>query len=524
MRRVTSLLLVFLLLLVPGIFVAGTPVESASSPMERVVFFEPATGFGAQVQVLAERDLEVVKSIPAFNAHLVRGPAKSVEALANAPGVRRVVPNVEFSVLDRELTATRSAPGGLFTVAGTASIRLTRGNDLGSIAPGGEVQSTVRVTNTGFAEVSLAVRVSGMAKPEGAELTTAAPEANQFRLQWYDPVAGSLRAIDEAGVGLSGSLLIAAQVSTYLRVTVGSPAPAGSYTVTQTVTATVVGAGAIAPATVADVPWHVSQVRADTVWGQTKGADIKVAVLDTGIDNTNLELVVQGGYNFVASNENWLDDYGHGTTVAGILAADGSQSGALFSGAAPKVALYAVKVLDSNGVGTLADILAGLGWAKDNGMQVVNMSFGTSDAGVKEPLDDVFASMTGIILVAAAGNNPTPVTYPAACDAVIAVGATDADYGLASWSARGEAMAAKGLLAPGSQVFGLRPYPYVYVGSGTSFSAPLVSAAAALLLAGGRAPAVVFSRLSAGATDLGLAANEQGAGFLNIEAAWNAGP
>lgn len=280
-------------------------------------------------------------------------------------------------------------------------------------------------------------------------------------------------------------------------------------------------------ANVANVPWPIARVQADIVWPSTRGANVKVAVLDTGIDSRWGELTVLDGCNAVNDPEvigcvegGWADINGHGTMVASLIAANPIGGHITLTGVAPEADLYAVRVCNNSGSCAYADILEGLAWAATSGMDVVNMSFGTTDPSGAD-MCEAMAAMAGIVLVAASGNT-VDMSYPAACPNVIGVGAVDPDDGLYSGSGRGQELAGHGLVAPGQQVFLLHVFPTVAVSTGTSFASPIVAGAAALLLAGGRDAADVYNILAASAVDLGMPAEHQGAGLLDIYAAWTA--
>jgi subtilisin family serine protease len=196
------------------------------------------------------------------------------------------------------------------------------------------------------------------------------------------------------------------------------------------------------------VDWGVSKIDAPGAWELGyRGQGIKVGIFDSGIDVDHPDLSVAGGIDLVGDGNGLDDCNGHGTHVAGIVAArDGSKHTV---GVAPSAELYSMRFADCDWAGaTLEKMIAAVEWAIDTGMDVVNMSFGFGIAGVvSSPLspsqaaDDVFnaAYERGIVLVAASGNSSTPyVGYPAASPSVIAVGATDDADMLATFSQWGD--------------------------------------------------------------------------------------
>jgi subtilisin family serine protease len=205
----------------------------------------------------------------------------------------------------------------------------------------------------------------------------------------------------------------------------------------------------------ADIPMHplggkqitdygVSLIEAPGAWALGfRGQGIKVGIFDSGIDVDHPDLTVVGGFDLVGDGNGLDDCQGHGTHVAGIVAA--RNNGRHTVGVAPSAQLYSMRFADCTWSGaTLAKMIQGVEWAIDNGMDVVNMSFGFGLAGVvASPLspsraaEDAFAEAEarGVVLVAASGNSSTPyVGFPAAYESVIAVGATDDADNLASFS------------------------------------------------------------------------------------------
>jgi len=236
--------------------------------------------------------------------------------------------------------------------------------------------------------------------------------------------------------------------------------------------------------------WNVEKINTTIFWNLSKGEGVKIAILDTGIDYNHPDLggcfglgcKVAGGYDFVNEDDDPMDDVGHGTGIAGIIAAENNSIGII--GIAPEAELYAVKVMDEDG-GYLYDILDGLDWCLNNSMDIVVMSFGSEDysPSLENKSNDLYSE--GILLVAAAGNEGDDnletdnITYPARHGTVIAVGSTDINDVRASSSSDGPELE---LSAPGSQVIMTYLNGTYGFWSGTSFAAPHVAGAAALLL------------------------------------------
>lgn len=262
------------------------------------------------------------------------------------------------------------------------------------------------------------------------------------------------------------------------------------------------------------LPWGIARVGAQSVWASYTADPVKVAVVDTGIDVKHPDLLgnVKGGMSAVGYTSSYTDDNGHGTHVAGTIAAAQNSIGVV--GVAPAADLYAVKVLDRKGSGWLSDIIEGLQWAIDNDIDVVNMSLGTSSysATFDSAVQKTIAS--GTVVVAAAGNSgPTAesVNYPAKFAGVIAVSAIDSSNVIASFSSRG---AGVDLAAPGVSVYSTYKGSGYATLSGTSMASPHVAGVAALVLTspiggddadadGVWDPSEVEARLERTAQDLG---------------------
>jgi len=228
------------------------------------------------------------------------------------------------------------------------------------------------------------------------------------------------------------------------------------------------------------LPWGIDRIDAEKVWplGNTANS-IKVGVIDTGISNKHPDLFanIKGGVNTINPFKSWNDDNGHGSHVAGIIAALDNDIGVI--GAGPQIDLYAIKALGSNGSGYLSDVIEGIDWAIANNMQVINMSLGTTSDIQSFHEAVIRAKEAGIIVVAAAGNSGAAVNYPAAYPEVIAVSAIDQDNVIASWSSRGPEV---DLAAPGVSIYSTYKGKGYATLSGTSMAAPHVAGSAALVL------------------------------------------
>ena len=263
------------------------------------------------------------------------------------------------------------------------------------------------------------------------------------------------------------------------------------------------------------VPWGTERIGARVLHSQNKGWGVRVAILDTGIDLDHPDLRVAGDVSFVWETTSGDDDHGHGTMVAGVVAALDNDIGVV--GVAPEAELYSVKVLNSDGDGVMSWILSGIEWAVDNNMQVINMSFGGSlnmPATVIEAMERAYQS--GIILVAGAGNSGTGTIFsPARYEPIIAVGAIDQQDARADFSCTGATLE---LMAPGTGVQTTSLNGGFGSGSGTSFSTPHVTGVAALLIASGVTSNIEVRQILQGtAEDLGAGGwdSNYGCGLVN---------
>jgi len=298
---------------------------------------------------------------------------------------------------------------------------------------------------------------------------------------------------------------------------------------------------------------------------------VVVAVIDTGVDYRHPELPAERfwrnplerpdgrdndgngrvddliGWNFVADNQQPWDDHGHGTHVAGILAAQSDNARGI-SGLAPNARLMVLKALNSAGFGRGSDIAAAVRYAVDQGAQVIQLSLGGQPPGELEREALAYARRAGRLVVVAAGNQGSPIARQGyeALPGVLVVGAVAADRQRAEFSDWGMRL---DLVAPGVDILSLRAFGSdflqrsgepdyrpgeavvgrdYYRASGNSFAVPFVTGAAALLLGRdpGLGPVELARMMRQSARPMGPPGDDQlyGAGLLDVAAALRQSP
>ncbi|CAH8704645.1 S8 family peptidase [Paenibacillus thiaminolyticus] len=230
------------------------------------------------------------------------------------------------------------------------------------------------------------------------------------------------------------------------------------------------------------IPWGVRQIKAPQAWGTTTGHRVHIGVIDTGADyrHPDLRQSLMRGVNFVHRGMPPYDDNGHGTHIAGTIAAANQMYGII--GVAPRALIHPVKSFDENGAAYVSDIINGIEWCVRNGMHIINMSFGMKSRS-KSLLQAVTqAYQSGVTVVASSGNDAKrkSVDYPARYSQTISVGATDRLRRIAPFSNRGQFV---DIYAPGEKIVSSWIKGQYHEMSGTSMATSHISGAIALLLA-----------------------------------------
>jgi len=229
-----------------------------------------------------------------------------------------------------------------------------------------------------------------------------------------------------------------------------------------------------------DKQWALAKIQAPDAWQITSGGqDILIAVLDTGIDQTHIDLAgkVIANINFTQSPT--VDDVnGHGTHIAGIIGAIANNSSGI-AGLAYSCSLMNVKVADDIGFCNAEEVAKGIIWAVDNGAKVINMSL--TFVKPNQALEDAvnYAWRKGAVLVCAAGNDggSTPV-YPASSANCLAITSTNSDDLLGQLAKHGDWV---DVAAPGVNIYSTLPDNSFGYKSGTSMAAAYIAGVAGLL-------------------------------------------
>ncbi|MEW5719296.1 MAG: S8 family peptidase [Chloroflexota bacterium] len=287
----------------------------------------------------------------------------------------------------------------------------------------------------------------------------------------------------------------------------------------------------------------VPLINVPQVWrlGYT-GKGVKVGIVDTGIDSTHPDFAGRIVAMIDYSGEGPEDNNGHGTHVAGIIGGSGTASNGLYKGVAPECLLYSAKVLGGDGSGSFSAVMAGIEWAVQQGVQVINLSLGASTNGDGTDATSLTcdaAVQAGVCVCVAAGNSgPGAGTLgtPACARLVTTIGATDKADNVADFSSRGpttDGRVKPDVCFPGVSIHAARA-ARGYIGtpisenyttlSGTSMATPHAAGACALLLQANPnySPQQIKDALMNSAKNLGLDANTQGKGRSDVLAALTA--
>jgi hypothetical protein len=277
--------------------------------------------------------------------------------------------------------------------------------------------------------------------------------------------------------------------------------------------------------------WYLDTIHADAAQRVADGAGVLVAVIDTGVDADHPDLrgAVVAGRDLVDSTGSDHDPNGHGTHVAGIIAARAG-NGIGIEGAAPGARILTIRALDADGSGDTGMVAAAVDEAVTAGAKVINLSLGPTANVIRSlsPLDPLVAAVkravnADVAVVAAAGNQGLPVcAQPSSLPEILCVEAVTRDLSRAAYSNYGMQV---DVVAPGGDDSEAIRSTYKdgdYADlMGTSQATPQVAAAAAMLISLGLSAHEAVTRIESSATDLGPRGVdlEFGHGLLDIQAA-----
>lgn len=264
--------------------------------------------------------------------------------------------------------------------------------------------------------------------------------------------------------------------------------------------------------------WHLPKIGTPTAWDQASGMGVTVAILDTGVDGTHPDLVgrLVSGWNAVDRGFDTSDINGHGTRVAGVVAAN-TNNGVGVASIAWSARLMPVRVTNgSDGYAYYSDIATGLTWAADHGARVANISYDATASSSISSAAQYMNSKGGVVAVAA-GNSGSDLGY-ADNPYMISVSATTSSDQKASWSSYGRYV---DISAPGAGIWTTSRGGGYGAASGTSFASPATAGVLALIKSvnSSLAPSEVEDVLESSAVDLGSAGYDTYYGAGRIDAA-----
>lgn len=227
--------------------------------------------------------------------------------------------------------------------------------------------------------------------------------------------------------------------------------------------------------------WEISKFNINKFWPKTTGKNVKVAVIDTGCDLDHPDIFnnLLPGINLINPRKPPHDDNGHGSHVAGTIAAENNGTGMV--GVAPDAKIMPVKALDRNGSGTSVAVANGIVWSANNNADFITMSLGSEkpDKNIYQAIQ--YATSRGSVIFCAAGNSgpSVDIMYPAKYKETISIGAIDENLERTDFTCAGDSL---DFLAPGHNIFSIVPDNGYAMMSGTSMSNPYVVGCACLLL------------------------------------------
>jgi len=227
--------------------------------------------------------------------------------------------------------------------------------------------------------------------------------------------------------------------------------------------------------------WPIDKFSVPQQWRHSQGEGVTVAVIDTGCDLNHEDIKdnIIDGYNFINPGQLPQDDNGHGTHVAGTIAAVNNGVGMV--GVAPQAKIMPIKALGADGSGINKNVAEAIVWAADHGADLITMSLGSEYPSIQIEKAIEYAKYKNVIIFCAAGNSgiESGIQYPAKYDNTISVGAIDEKLNICTFSCCGEEL---DFLAPGADIISAVPGNAYASMSGTSMATPFAVGCAALFL------------------------------------------
>lgn len=228
------------------------------------------------------------------------------------------------------------------------------------------------------------------------------------------------------------------------------------------------------------IGWEILLFNVQSEWKYSTGKNVKIAVIDTGcdLDHPDLKNNILTGKNFVSKKDPY-DDNGHGTHVAGTIAAKNNAIGMV--GVAPDAKIIPIKALDHNGQGNNSNIAKAVRWAVNNNCDFITMSLGSpfNSIELKEAMD--YAEKNNVVVFCAAGNSgqDVDIMYPAKYKSTISIGSINQKLQRSLFTCAGESL---DFLSPGENILSCAPNNNYAIMSGTSMANPFAVSCAALIL------------------------------------------
>lgn len=227
--------------------------------------------------------------------------------------------------------------------------------------------------------------------------------------------------------------------------------------------------------------WEITKFNIPKYWRQSRGENVTVAVIDTGVDfnHEDIKNNIVTGKNFVSPGNDPMDVAGHGTHVSSTIAAEDNGCGII--GVANRAKIMPIKSLGDDGNGNMQNVVAGIMYAADANVDIITMSLGSPTPS--KPIENAinYAANKGCIIFCAAGNSGpnVDIMYPAKYDNTISIGAIDKNLNRTNFTCSGDSL---DFLAPGHEIIGCIPNNKYSMMSGTSMSNPFAVGLACLLL------------------------------------------